>query len=155
MSLDMREPTNPEFDTRHEATETLRLLATLPPPEGFTDRVHRRVANAAKAPSRRGFWSLWMPMQRLQFAGAALLVLAVGGASWSVYRTNNHAPHASGAPGVAPQVAPSGGFGSAGAERHPSTLAPIKVPPVPKKKPSASRAAKPASKPDQADAPKR
>jgi len=149
---------NPKQEIGHEAgyeaDETLRLLAGLPEPDGLTDRVHRRLAlaqNAQAMPERRGFWSLWMPARRLQFAGAALLALAVAGSMWSVYRshpsTNGQAAGGQAGVHAVPAAAGQGsspasgdGFHSAGAERVPPTLHPIKVPPAPKKKPAAAHA---------------
>jgi len=125
-------------ETRHEAEETLRALAALPPPEDLTDRVHARLAEAARtAPSSPGFWSYWLPMQRFQFAGAAALVLAVAGSTWAVYR--QHPPQQGAATQAAHPVVPSpaGGFGTAGTTRVPPTLTPIKVPPAPHRKPGA------------------
>jgi len=141
---------NSGYENKSQAEKTLRLLAELPPPANLTDRVHRRLAMEEALPERRGFWSLWMPAQRLQYAAAALLVVAVAGSTWSVYR--GHPPagvkpgaHTQAAP-VLPPAASAGGFGSAGAERVPPTLNPVKVPPAPKKKPSASKTAKPSPK---------
>jgi hypothetical protein len=138
----MTQNLNPDYEISRQAEETLRLVSQLTPPAELKDRVHRRLANEREAPPRRSFWSLWMPAQRLQFAAAALLVIAVAGSTWSVYhahlQTGGKAPVAPLAPlGASP--ANAGSFGSAGAERVPPTLNPIKVPPVPKKKPSASR----------------
>jgi hypothetical protein len=98
---------------------------------------------------RRGFWSLWMPAQRIQFAAAAVLVVAVAGSTWSVYHSHPHAgmQTGNGARTLSPAVQGSGGFGTAGAERVPPTLNPIKVPTVPKKKPGAGhRSLKPSPK---------
>jgi hypothetical protein len=129
----------------HDAEETLRLVAAMPPPEGLTDRVHAQVGHhllgvARDSTERRGFWSLWMPVRRLQFAGAAVLVIAVAGSTWGVYHSK------SGAAVVRPGGATpaTGGFGSAGAVRVPPTLAPIQVPPwvspAVHRKPNAGRA---------------
>ncbi len=146
--------TRQENEFGHEADETLRLLAELPPPAELTGRVHRRLAieqDARGMPVRRGFWSLWMPAQRLQFAGAAVLVLAVAGSTWSVYhsrtQTGTGAPNASPVTPVTHGSSPDslGGFGSAKAERVPPTLNPIKVP-AGKKKPGAGHAVKPSPK---------
>ena len=142
---------NPKHESGHEADETLRLLAGLPEPAGLTDRVHRRLASAQEAmPERRGFWSLWMPARRLQFAGAAVLALAVAGSMWSVYRSHPqtaggqaagaHATPVANPAGQGSSPASGDGFHSAGAERVPPTLHPIKVPPAPKKKPAAAHA---------------
>jgi hypothetical protein len=141
---------NSEYENKSQAEETLRLLAELPPPANLTDRVHRRLAMEKARPERRSFWSLWMPAQRLQYAAAALLVVAVAGSTWSLYHGHPQAEmkpgsHMQTAP-VLPSAASAGSFGSAGAERVPPTLNPIKVPPAPKKKPSASKVAKPSPK---------
>jgi hypothetical protein len=139
----MNQNPNPMYESEHEAEETLRLVATMPPPAELTDRVHQRLAMEKDSAPRRSFWSLWMPAQRFQFAAAAVLVVAVAGSTWSVYHTNRGSkivapvPHA---------VDSGGGFGTAGAERVPPTLNPIKVPPAPKKKPGAGRV-KPGAKP--------
>lgn len=136
----------------HEADETLRLLAGLPPPAELAERVHRRLAQAQAVPERRGFWSLWMPAQRFQFAAAAVLVIAVAGSMWNVHHAHPQtgpgartaSPAASGTQGSSP--AAGGGFDGAKAERVPPTLNPIKVPPAPKRKPGAGHAAKPSPK---------
>jgi hypothetical protein len=150
---DLRRDGN-ESNESLESIDTLRLLAELPPPDGLNDRVHRRLdarMDEELAP-RRGFWSLWMPVRRLQYAGVAVLVVALAGATWSVRHSRDGAP---GAQPLAPSAAqPGHAFGSAGAEAHPASLKPILVPPAqgPKKKPSASRAAKrvPKAAPDAA-----
>ena len=135
---------------KSSAEETLRLLAELPPPADLTDRVHHRLAREQAKPIRRGFWALWLPSQRLQFAAAAVLVVAVAGSTWTVYHSHPQAgPKAGANTQVTPALHPdasSGGFGTAGAELVPPTLNPIKVPPAPKKKPSASKTGKPSPK---------
>lgn len=144
----------PENQAGHEGEETLRLVAQLPPPADLTERVHhrleaqRRLENGLSA-TTRGFWSLWMPVQRLQYAGAALLVLAIAGSAWTVRHAGNGVASGSsnGQPAVQPAqpmaqpLVPSAsqGFGTASSEARPSNLNPIKVPPAPKKKPSASK----------------
>lgn len=135
---------------------TLRLLAQLPPPNGLADRVHRSLANAPGPSAASGFWSLWRPVHRLQFAAAAVLVTAMAASSWTILASRHPATPATKAVAPAPAPQPSA-FSTAGAEHRPSTLKPIKVPPPPKasavpgKKPSAakSRALRPS---DQAGA---
>ena len=131
--------------TSEGAEETLRLVARLSPPEELTERVHRRIAQGT--PERRGFWSLWQPAQRLQFAGAAVLAIAVAGSLWSV--SHRHLQPGTAKQVAAPQVATprTGDFVPAGAERVPPTLKPIQVPPAPKKKPSAGHARRVAAAP--------
>ena len=146
----------PENQSGHEVEETLRLVAQLPPPADLTERVHRRLDNAWLTSPRRGFWSLWMPAQRLQYAGAALLVLAIAGSAWTVRHAGSSgaAGSSNGQPPVQPIAQPmvpsasqGAGFGPASSEARPSNLNPIKVPPAPKKKPSASRPLKHTPKP--------
>jgi hypothetical protein len=143
----MSQKLNADYETNHHAEETLRLVAQLRPPAELAERVHRRLADEGNAPARRGFWSLWMPGQRLQFALAAALVIAVAGSTWSVYYVHPQGGSGSNAgSGAGSRAVPlpparalpdnSGGFGSAGAERVPPTLNPIKVQPAPKKKPN-------------------
>ena len=159
MSRNFHNPTYETDEPGHEADETLRLLAELPEPDGLTDRVHQRLTHAQVTPERRGFWSLWMPAQRFQFAAAGVLVVAVAGSMWSLHRSHPPATGAQSAPAAVPAAVPAaasarqggspadaGGFHSAGAERVPPTLHPIKVPPAPKKKPGAGHAAKPSPK---------
>ena len=135
----------PENQSGHEGEETLRLVAQLPPPADLTERVHHRLENARLTSPRRGFWSLWMPAQRLQYAGAALLVLAIAGSAWTVRHagsggvSNGQSPVQPIAQPMAPSVSQGSGFGPASSEARPSNLNPIKVPPASKKKPSASR----------------
>jgi len=133
---------------RLEAEETLRLLATLPPPEDLADRVHARLASAAVAPPRRGFWSYWLPAQRFQFAAAAALMLAVVGSTWGVYHQHSQLGATAPAPHPAAPAPAASGFGTAGTVRVPPTLNPIKVPPVPRRKPGAGHpAVRPVAKP--------
>jgi hypothetical protein len=145
---------NPSPQTRTslvpDPEATLRLLAQIPPPQGLADRVHRRLA-AAPAPAPR-FWSLWLPAQRLQFAAAALLVTALAASSWTIYENRQHttpAARTTAPQPPSPQPSDASSFTPAGAERLPASLKPIKVPPAPKKKPSAtkSRALKPSATP--------
>jgi hypothetical protein len=135
-------PSNRVDQAGHE--ETLRLLAELPPPAELTERVHRRIAEAQVTPERRGFWSLWLPAQRFQFAAAAALMIAVAGSTWSLYHRHPQAGTARQNPAPAPQQsapASASHFDNAGAMRVPPTLKPIPVQRAPKKKPSASHAA--------------
>ena len=131
-----------------DGLETLRALAKLPAPEDLPDRVHARLrqqASAGQAGARRGFWAgtwgLWRPMQRLQFAGAAALALAVAGSTWGVYHARPGQNTAGQVPGPAPVQAPASGLSGAKAVRVPPTLKPILVSPVAHRKPGAGKAA--------------
>jgi hypothetical protein len=110
-----------------ETPETLRLLAKLPPPAELEDAVHRRLRAASLDAPQRGFWSLWRPAQRLQFAGAAALMVALAASAWSVYRPGLRNNAGAESPGAG--TASHSGFGTAGAVGHPATIAPIRVAP--------------------------
>jgi hypothetical protein len=131
-----------EWARERGAEETLRRVAQLPPPAGLEERVHERLTaerSHAWHAEERGVWRLWKPARRLQFAAAAVLAVAVAGSSWGVYHWRGSTKMPSGAQTVQPPPpAPqTGGFGTADVKRVPPTLAPIKVPPAPRKKPSA------------------
>ena len=106
------------------AEETLRIIATLPTPEGLEDRVMkalhdaRRTANVLPWPSEvRGGW---MRSAMARGAAAAAIVFVVGGGSWGVYSR----VHPTQTPRIIamPRVAAPGGFSNAGAMRTPQTL---------------------------------
>jgi hypothetical protein len=132
-----------KFGRGSSAEETLRRVAELPPPAGLEDRVHERLAAERSHgwhAEGRGVWRLWTPARRLQFAAAAMLSVAVAGSTWSVYHWRGAAGTHGGAQVAAPAVpaAPqTNGFGTADGKRVPPTLAPIKAPPAPHRKPSA------------------
>jgi hypothetical protein len=133
-------PLFPESEKKQTADDTLCLVASLDAPPGLADRVHRRIASAEREPAKRPFWSLWQPVRRMQFAGAALIAIAVAGSTWGVY----HSAHDANGSVIAPVTGPTTNFGTGAAERRPTSIAPIrvpsKVPPASKKKPSAARA---------------
>jgi len=141
---------NPDFESRLAAEETLRLLAQVTPPESLTERVHARLhhqrALESALPRRRGFWSLWSPGQRFQFAGAAMLVLAVAGSMWTLNRGQRTSPSNLITPQLTAPTPQGTPFGGSKAQRVPATLNPIKVPPASKKKPSPKSVAKPSPK---------
>jgi hypothetical protein len=116
------------------ADETLRLLASLPAPEGLEERVTARLHAAANPTSRFAANNAkilaWPTKSRLDLvfnsnwlrsAAAAAIACVVIGSSWSVYsRVQVIQPTAAIAP---PRVvATPGGFSSAGAKRLPQTL---------------------------------
>lgn len=109
-----------------EAEETLRLMASLPAPEGLEERVR---AGLRAAPRRAQVlrWPAALPGSGLagswaRGAAAAAIVLVVAGGGWGIYQrvqpglTGSQADKAIAAP------AQGGGFGSAGAMRTPDTL---------------------------------
>jgi hypothetical protein len=163
---DQFERLSPPEDARRisleEAEHTLRLISKLPAPEGLADRVHVRLRNAQKAGARRSWFAAMMlpGAPRLQLAAAALLMAVVAGGGWTLYRANPINPINPGNAGnpaneagqkisveknatpslaTPPHQAAQGGFESSHGMHVPPTLAPIHVPPAPKKKPAAGR----------------
>ncbi|HTJ31227.1 MAG TPA: hypothetical protein VL346_12040 [Acidobacteriaceae bacterium] len=134
-----------------EAESTLRLVAQQPAPADLAERVHQRLGRErlmfAEEPEDRGFWRLWLPIRRIQFAGAAAVAGVLAVSMLIVRHPQGKAP-ATQTPGVAqtpiPVPAQSGAFGTGAAQGHPRTLTPIPVPQAQakKKKPSAAHTAK-------------
>jgi hypothetical protein len=106
------------------ADETLRIIASLPAPEGLEDRITEAMSKAPRTASvlpwpsefRRG----WVHNAMARGAAAAAIVFVVGGGGWGVYSR----VHPAQAPKVIamPRVVAPGGFSSAGAMRTPQTL---------------------------------
>lgn len=104
-----------------EAEATLRLLASLPAPEGL----EARVRSALKTKSSVGKVIAWpVPVSPargwLRGAAAAAIVGVIAGGSWGVYSRvqPGTAPHLV----EVPRAVGSGGFSNAGAMRTPQTL---------------------------------
>jgi hypothetical protein len=105
-----------------EAEATLRLVASLSPPQGLEERLH---ASLAAAP-RRGRILAWPAMLRpgsawIRSAAAAAIVSVVVGGGWEIY---SRIPHAQQAKSVilVPRGPAQGGFATSGAMRTPQTL---------------------------------
>lgn len=104
------------------AEETLRLIASLPAPEGLAERVQQAL-RAAPHTSRVLSWPAALQPQSawMRAVAAAAIVFVVAGGGWGVY-----AHVQQGQPGkgiVLPVRGPEGaGFSSAGAMRTPQTL---------------------------------
>jgi hypothetical protein len=130
------------YEAGDEAAETLRLVAKLPAPDGLDERVHARLRHkmAEASEPRVSFWAFWTPVRRLQFAGAAVIALAVAGSTWSMHHASASGlgPHGNSPVATPAEQGGHSAFGSAKAERVPPTIKPIKVPPAARKKPSAS-----------------
>lgn len=120
----MKQPTVIQTDLSH-AEETLRLLATLPAPEGLEARVHAALKTApAKGkilewPSAGGAAGVQM-RSWMRGAAAAAIVGVIAGGCWGVYSRVQPAEP----PRVVelPRVTGSGSFSNAGAMRTPQTL---------------------------------
>jgi hypothetical protein len=109
------------------AEETLRLIASLPGPEGLEDRVKTALSTA----SRRGrilHWPAgagpagggWIHRTGARWAAAAAIVAIVAGGGWGVYSHVQPAPTSKAI--AMPRVTVPGGFSNAGAMRTPQTL---------------------------------
>jgi hypothetical protein len=122
------------------AEETLRLIASLPAPQGLEDRIHAGLRAAEHAEPHRARILAWPPALRpgrnwvhgaaLRSAAAAAIVCVVAGGGWGIYaRVQQHRPSSAVALPAHPAV--SGGFSSAGAMRVPQTLnGPIVIHPL-------------------------
>ncbi len=121
-------PHNPEESAaeNHSGQETLRMIASLPTPEGLEDRVHK----ALRAAPRTGRVLVWPAGMRsrisfrsnsIRTAAAAAIVFVVVGGGWGVYSRVQLGQ--SGKVVVMPApVTNTGGFSGAGAIRTPETL---------------------------------
>ncbi|HET6206820.1 MAG TPA: hypothetical protein VFD98_08425 [Terracidiphilus sp.] len=108
--------------------DTLRLIASLPAPEGLADRVQAGLRNPPRA-GRVLRWQTplhpgdgWMRGGMVRSAAAAAIVCVVAGGGWTVYSRVLPASTAKITemrPGVG---ANGGGFAPAGAKRVPETL---------------------------------
>ncbi len=112
----------------YSGEDTLRLIASLPAPQGLTDRVHAGLRSAPESsrvlPWRDPLRSAggWMYTTVARSAAAAAIVCVVAGGGWSVYSHVQPAP-ATNVIAVPPQVTPArGGFSPANARHVPLTL---------------------------------
>jgi hypothetical protein len=110
-----------------EAEETLRLLASLPAPQGIEDRVKSGV-RAAHRQSSVMSWphpsankAAWTQVSAMRVAAAAAIVFVVAGGAWEVYSHIRLAavPTAVAAP---QHIDGGGGLSAAAAKRTPKTL---------------------------------
>ena len=109
-------------DGAGSAEATLRLISSLPAPEGLEDRVRFRLAAAP----RRGRILAWPAALRLnrgwvRSAAAAAIVLVVAGGGWGVY-SRVQRPQPARVIVLTPRAPAQGGFASSGAMRTPQTL---------------------------------
>jgi hypothetical protein len=110
------------------AEDTLRLIATLPAPEGLADRVQTglrsapRTASILRWPNALRPAGGWMHSSMARGAAAAAIVCVVAGGGWEVYSRVQPAPSAR-VIVMPPRVAPNGGgFSTGTARRVPQTL---------------------------------
>ena len=108
--------------------DTLRLIASLPAPEGLADRVQDGLRHAPQT-ARVLNWNrplrpsgAWMQSTMVRGAAAAAIVCVVAGGGWRIYSRVQPEPAAK-VLAMPRRVAPGGnGFSQAGAKRVPQTL---------------------------------
>jgi hypothetical protein len=131
MSSSPRDRFDPDLqstDLTVTGEDTLRLIASLPAPEGLADRVQSGLRHTS--PTGRVLnWRTplrpsggWMQSTMARGAAAAAIVCVVAGGGWRIYSSVQPAPAAK-VVAMPPRVAPrGGGFSQAGAKRVPQTL---------------------------------
>lgn len=141
MNMNPHDLKTSESDLSH-AEETLRLIASLPAPDGLENRVNTALSSARHHGRVLGRGSLlaWPRTLGLTFrpesswmrtAAAAAIVFVVAGGGWGVYSRvessrAGYAPVAQNQPAkvivLPPRMPVAGGFSGAGAMRTPVTL---------------------------------
>lgn len=139
----MNLPDQKRIDGRADSGEfeaTLRLIASLPAPEGLAERMQaglRAATGASGSRARVLAWpealrsrNGWLQSSLARSAAAAAIAAVVAGGGWGVY-SRVQPKQSNRAIIVSPRVAVPGGFSSAGAMRTPQTLnGPVAVRPV-------------------------
>jgi hypothetical protein len=111
----------------HAGEETLRLVASLPAPDGIEERIKARLESAPQKsrvllwPSSRESVSDWVRGKTIRAVAAAAIVFVVVGGGWGVYSRVRPAPQ-SNVIVMPPRINGAGGFSSAGAMRTPQSL---------------------------------
>jgi hypothetical protein len=105
---------------------TLRLIASLPAPEGLAERVQAGLQAQPHSGPRRARIVPWptavgMRSTMARGAAAAAIVMVVVGGGWRIYSRIQPAPAAR-VIVMPPRMGPSGGFATGGAMRTPQTL---------------------------------
>jgi len=130
------------------AEETLRLIASLPAPEGLEDRVHAGLLAAGRRGRVLAWPAAFTPASAwVRSAAAAAIVFVVAGGGWGIY---SHVQPGQPARVIAmPHASASGGFSGAGAMRTPQTLnGPVVAHPATAQPPKAKVPAKVAARPE-------
>jgi hypothetical protein len=112
-----------------EAEETLRLIASLPAPDGLEDRIHASLRSAPRT-VRVLAWPSTLAENWLRAAAAAAIVFVVAGGGWGIYSRVQPgsssqgvvSPHLGAQGVVSPHLGAQGGFSEGGAVRRPQTL---------------------------------
>jgi hypothetical protein len=100
-----------------EADATLRLIASLPAPEGLEDRVHEALRKAPRT-ARILEWPARAESQWMRSAAAAAIAFVVVGGGWGVYSRVQTARVIA----MPPHVAAPGEFSTGGTMRVPQTV---------------------------------
>src|ERR1700739_759804 len=110
-----------------DAEKTLRVIATLPAPEGIEERVKSglhaapRQGSVISWPPMAANGARWTQLAALRAAAAAAIVVVVAGGAWEVYAHIRVAPEPAAV--AAPEhLGGTGGLSTAGAVRKPQTL---------------------------------
>lgn len=130
MSFSSQDRSHDGFDRNAaaiEAEKTLRLIATLPAPEGIEERLKAGLRSAPRPamvvgwPMAAGSRNSWMHTSAMRAAAAAAIVFVVAGGGWEVY---SHIRVASVPAAVvaSPQISGQSGLSTAGTRRVPQTL---------------------------------
>lgn len=136
--------------TTSAAEETLRLIASLPAPEGLEKRIEAGLRAAPRRVRILPWPALRLDNAWVRAAAAAAIVFVVLGGGWGVLSLVQPSQPArvNVVPPVAPHGATSGGFSNAGAMRTPQTLDhPVVAQPAAAPEPIAVPAVKPTAKP--------
>ena len=115
------------------AEDTLRLIASLPAPEGLEERVQAALHRTPRSGRILTWPAPYRPANAwMRTAAAAAIVFVVAGGGWGVYSHVGQGQLAKTM--VLPRVPISGGFSSAGAMRTPQTLdGPVVARPAPER----------------------
>jgi hypothetical protein len=129
--MNARDRFDPDFkssDLTATGEDTLRLIASLPAPEGLADRVQDGLRHAPKT-ARILHWrgplrpsGGWMQSTMARGAAAAAIVCVVAGGGWRIY--SRVQPEAAAKVVAMPprEATGSGGFSQSNAKRVPKTL---------------------------------
>ena len=119
-----------------EAEETLRLIATLPAPDGIEERVKAGLRSAPRQgvvigwPLAASYRNGWIHGSALRAAAAAAIVIVVAGGGWEVY-SHIRVAAAPAAQAVPQPISGHSGLSTAGTMRVPQTLeGPVVAAPV-------------------------
>jgi hypothetical protein len=126
-----------------QAERTLRLIASLPAPDGLEDRVKAGLRSAPRGARILAWSQPFTPNAGwLRAAAAAAIVFVVAGGGWGIY--SRVQPGQPSAGSTVPHLGASGGFSEGGAVRRPQTLdGPVVSAPTPALTPKPATPTKP------------